>query len=70
MEKDMYAHLYATLCGAASDAIELIDSGKPMEARRLLQITLTKAEEYYVRNTPSDVPESTIIHFPKSNYQE
>lgn len=70
MEKDMYARLYATLCGAASDAIELIDAGKTIEARRLLQITLTQAEEYYVQNTPSDVPESTIIPFPKSNYKE
>ena len=43
-----YPHMYAILCAAASDAIDLIADGKSESAVNLLQSALTSAEDLYI----------------------
>jgi len=43
-----YAHMYAILCAAASDAIDLIEGGKHAAAVNLLQTALSEAEDLYI----------------------
>ena len=43
-----YQKMYALLCGAASDAIDLIAEGRAEQASRLLQAALLDAEELYM----------------------
>ena len=43
-----YPKMYALLCGAASDAIDLIGAGRAEQAMQLLQSALLEAEELYV----------------------
>lgn len=43
-----YAKMYAILCAAASDAIDLIADGKSESAVKLLQSALTSAEDLYI----------------------
>ena len=47
---DSYRKMYAILCAAASDAIDLLDEEKNREARQLLQGALLKAEEIYLED--------------------
>ena len=44
-----YAKLYAIVCGAASDAVELMDAGDVAGARACLLAALEKTEELYIR---------------------
>lgn len=46
-----YPKMYAILCAAASDAIDLLDEGNIREARQLLQSALLEAEALYLENT-------------------
>ena len=46
-----YPKMYAILCAAASDAIDLLDVGNIGEARQLLQSALLEAEALYLENT-------------------
>lgn len=43
-----YPKMYAILCAAASDAIDLIEAGSPASAAEKLQAALLKAEELYI----------------------
>ena len=43
-----YQKMYAILCGAASESVELLDVGKPEEARQTLLDALERAEECYL----------------------
>jgi len=43
-----YPHMYAILCAAASNAIDLIAGGKNAEAVNLLQSALSEAEDLYI----------------------
>ena len=43
-----YPKMYAILCGAASDAVDRIQSGDAKGAERLLRDALSEAEELYV----------------------
>ena len=43
-----YPHMYAILCAAASNAIDLIAGGKNAEAVNLLQNALSEAEDLYI----------------------
>ena len=47
-----YTHMYAVLCSACSAAIDMLDAGRPAEARALLQDALLRAEEFYMENAP------------------
>ena len=47
---EAYRKMYAILCAAASDAIDLLDEEKNREARQLLQSALLKAEEIYLED--------------------
>ncbi len=49
MDIELYKKMYAILCGAASDAIDLLSSPKgALQARVLLQAALLTAEEIYL----------------------
>jgi hypothetical protein len=50
-----YAKMYALLCGAASEAIDLIESNNPAGAAALLRRALLEAEEFYV-GADEDLP--------------
>ncbi len=43
-----YPKMYAILCAAASEAIDLIEAGSSASAAEKLQADLLKAEELYV----------------------
>ena len=43
-----YPKLYAILCGAASEAIDLIESGRAEKAAFMLKKALLECEELYV----------------------
>lgn len=58
---DIHARLYAMLCVAASDAIDLIDAGKAPEARSLLEKTLDEAEDLFI-----EAADVEIFHLPSS----
>ncbi len=46
-----YQKMYAILCGAASDALDLLADTKENErARDVLQCALLQAEEMYIRS--------------------
>lgn len=47
-ELEMYRHLYALLCGAASQAIEHMDSLNYGLARDTLKAVLEQAENCYI----------------------
>lgn len=44
----MYETMYAILCGAASDALDLLESGQTQDAINLLGEMLLKTEDLYV----------------------
>ncbi len=44
----MYEKMYAILCGAASDAMDLLQNGETEDALNLLKETLLRTEEIYV----------------------
>ena len=46
-----YQKMYAILCAAASDAIDLIAAGEQEKAAVLLQNALDTAEELYLSDT-------------------
>ncbi len=45
---EMYQHLYAMLCAAASEAVEHMDSFNYGMARSTLKEAMEKAEELYI----------------------
>ena len=48
-----YAKLYAILCGAISDALDVMPKTlENFSARRTLERALDRAEEYYITNAP------------------
>jgi len=47
---EMYRHLYALLCSAASEAVEHMDLLNYGQARKTLTEALERAEEFYVEN--------------------
>lgn len=48
-----YQRMYSTLCGAVSDAIDLLaDDPGAAVARRLLEQAMQHAEEIYLNTTP------------------
>ena len=55
-ENERYAVMYSIVCGAASEAIELLDGGNSAAARRVLQDALYKAEELYIGDTELEEP--------------
>ena len=52
---DIHAHMYAMLCVAASEAIDLIDAGKHSKARSLLEKALDEAEDLYIEETDAEI---------------
>lgn len=49
MDIELYKKMYAILCGAASDSIDLLSSPKgALQAKVLLQAALLTAEEIYL----------------------
>ena len=49
MDVTLYQKMYAIVCGAASDAIDLLHSGENiLQAQMLLKNALLQAEELYV----------------------
>ena len=48
-ERKMYRHMYAVLCGAASEAVEELDRGDYDQARERLIYGLESAEDYYIQ---------------------
>ena len=48
---ETYRKMYAVLCAAASDAIDLIAAGEQKKAAVLLQNALDTAEELYLSDT-------------------
>ena len=51
-----YAKMYALLCGAASEAVELIEKDAPEQAARLLKSALPEAEELYISAGENTTP--------------
>ena len=51
-----YAKLYAIVCGAASEAVELMDAGDIAGARACLLAALEEAEELYIRGAAAEIP--------------
>lgn len=51
-----YSKMYAILCAAASEAIDLIQAGKPARAAENLQQALLTAEDLYI--TTEDTAET------------
>lgn len=49
-----YSRMYARLCAAASDAIDLIDRGDFSAAREHLRRALEEAEEIYLAAQPAE----------------
>ena len=47
-DSPIHARMYAVLCAAAADAIDLIDTGNVPEARSLLEKALGEAEDLYI----------------------
>ena len=49
MENELYQKMYAIVCGAASDAVDLLSSpGGALHAKVLLENALLSAEELYL----------------------
>ena len=51
----IHARMYAMLCVAASEAIDLIDARKYAKARSLLEKALTEAEDLYIEETDIEI---------------
>ena len=51
-----YQKMYALLCGAASDAVDLIERGESIKAAALLREALLKAEDMYIEAGEEDKP--------------
>ena len=47
-ENSLYFEMYSTVCAAASNAIDALDSQQPRKARALLAVALEQAEALYV----------------------
>ncbi len=47
-EAELYRKMYAILCGAYSEALDLLDQGKTIELHGKLTDALARAEELYV----------------------
>jgi len=52
---DIHARMYAMLCVAASEAIDLIDAEKYIKARSLLKTALDEAEDLYIEETETEI---------------
>lgn len=48
MEKEIFQHMYAILCEAASNSIDLLAAGQADAAAEQLKVALEEAEEYYI----------------------
>ena len=51
-----YQKMYALLCGAASDAVDLIEQGEDRKASALLREALLKAEDMYIEAGVDEKP--------------
>ena len=49
-EADMYKKMYSILCGALSDALDLLEEGRVFELRQELTDALDWAEEIYINS--------------------
>lgn len=47
-ETALYKKMYAILCGALSDSLDLLEEGRVWEAKRLIQTALESAEACYI----------------------
>ena len=52
-----YKQLYATLCAAQSDAIDLLERRENFEALLLLRKSLEQAEELYIESELDIIPD-------------
>ena len=52
-----YKQLYATLCAAQSEAIELLEQRRNFEALLLLRKSLFEAEELYITSELDVIPD-------------
>ena len=52
-----YKQLYATLCAAQSDAIDLLERRENFEALLLLRKSLEQAEELYIASELDIIPD-------------
>ena len=56
-----YAKLYAIMCGAVSDALDVMPRTlENFSARRTLECAIERAEEYYIRNAPDAEDENDM----------
>ena len=56
-----YAKLYAIMCGAVSDALNVMPRTlENYSARRALERAIESAEEYYIRNAPGTEDENDV----------
>ena len=56
-----YAKLYAIMCGAVSDALNVMPRTlENYSARRTLERAIESAEEYYIRNAPDAEGENDV----------
>ena len=54
MTIEHYQKMYAILCGAASDAVDLLNTPNgPLQAKALLETALLAAEEIYLSTEPT-----------------
>ena len=51
-----YQKMYALLCGAASDAVDLIERGESIKASALLREALLKTEDMYIEAGVNEKP--------------
>ena len=52
MEKELYQKMYAIVCSAASDAVDLLSApGGILQTKRLLEKALLSAEELYLSDS-------------------
>ena len=55
------AELYAIMCGAVSDALDVMPRTlENFSARRTLECAIERAEEYYIRNAPDTEDEDDV----------
>lgn len=56
-----YAKLYVIMCGAVSDALDVMPRTlENFSARRTLECAIERAEEYYIRNAPDTEDEDDV----------
>ena len=56
-----YAKLYAIMCGAVSDTLDVMPRTlENFSARRTLECAIERAEEYYIRNAPGTEDEDDV----------